>query len=109
MSTHPPPFQALGGAAGFAAIGGDVPHALTRRGLKDLDKCFNVTERAFYWHRRDRAGVTDTFYLLLAPEQVTFAYNTRCVGYRPSRVFYCFSSCTIFSERNEFRPIPTLL
>lgn len=69
--------QALGGEAGFAVLGGDVPHALALRSLRDLDKCFNVTERAFYWHRRDRASVTDTFHLLLAPEQVTFAYNTR--------------------------------
>ncbi|CAM9539494.1 unnamed protein product, partial [Laminaria digitata] len=69
--------QALGGAAGFAAVGGDVPHSLARRGLRELDRCFNVTDRAYYWKRTDRAGVTDSFYLLLAPEQVTFAYNTR--------------------------------
>lgn len=69
--------QALGGAAGFGAVGGDVPHALQRRGLRELDRCFNVTERAYYWNRSDRAGVTDSFYLLLSPELVTFAYNTR--------------------------------
>ncbi|CAM9400736.1 unnamed protein product, partial [Scytosiphon promiscuus] len=69
--------QALGGAAGFGAIGGDVPHALQRRGLRDLDRCFNVSERVYYWNRSDRAGVTDSFYLLLAPELVTFAFNTR--------------------------------
>ncbi|CAN0110868.1 unnamed protein product, partial [Ectocarpus fasciculatus] len=62
---------------GFGAIGGDVPHALQRRSLRELDRCFNVTERAYYWNRSDRAGVTDSFYLLLAPELVTFAYNTR--------------------------------
>ncbi|CAN0329474.1 unnamed protein product [Ectocarpus sp. 12 AP-2014] len=69
--------QALGGAAGFGALGGDVPHALQRRVLRELDRCFNVTERAYYWNLSDRAGVTDSFYLLLAPELVTFAYNTR--------------------------------
>ena len=78
-TADPPPFpaQALGGAAGFAAIGGDVPHALARRRLRELDGCFNVTERALYSRRADRAGMTDSYYLLLAPEQVTFAYNTR--------------------------------
>lgn len=69
--------QALGGPAGFAALGGDVPLSLARRGLRELDRCFNVTDRAYYWKRTDRAGVTDSFYLLLAPEQVTFAYNSR--------------------------------
>lgn len=54
-----------------------MPLALARRGLRELDRCFNVTERAYYWNRADRAGVTDSFFLLLAPEQVTFAYNTR--------------------------------
>lgn len=80
LISYPPPLrppQALSGAAGFEAIGGDVPHALQRRGLRALDRCFDVTDRAYYWQRSDRAGVTDSFYLLLAPELVTFAYNTR--------------------------------
>lgn len=54
-----------------------MPHALARRNLRELDRCFNVTERAFYWHHADRAGVTGSYYLLLAPEHITFAYNTR--------------------------------
>ncbi|CAM9864309.1 unnamed protein product, partial [Choristocarpus tenellus] len=69
--------QTLGGDAGFSALGGDVPHALARRGLRDLDKCFNVTDRIFYWRPADQAHMTDTFYLLLSPEQITFAFQPR--------------------------------